>query len=303
MNTESPHLDLEDLLAGVDGQAEGGPARAHLNACPRCHAEAERWQSVAAGVRHLVATAPPPPEAFSVTGARRRPRLALAAAAAAGILVLGGTAYGLTAGLGGPGHQVGRGGLAAGLIAVRGCAGVAQVSGTLERVRGTSLVIDTPSGQVVTVTASASTLVELLTAPLGDVTDGTHVIVIGTSSDGTIAAGRVVTGRVSAAPGTVAVQGTVADASGGGFTVVTADGTRVPVTTSSDTQVIVHNASLSRLQVGKRAAAAGRGGPDGTLAAFGIVQGGFIRTGPVSAHGCSPSAVDMALAADLVPAG
>ena len=118
-----------------------------------------------------------------------------------------------------------------------------------------------------------------------------------------IVADWVIAGRVSALAGTVAVQGTVADANGIGFTVVTADGTRVPVTTSSHTKVLVHFARLSQLQVGKEAAAAGLARPDGTLAAFGIVQSGFIRTGPVSARGCSPAAVDMALTAELIPAG
>jgi hypothetical protein len=309
MNTESPHLDLEELLAEVNGEAEARPARAHLSACPSCQAEAERWRSVADGVRYLIATAPVPREAFPGTGARRRPHPALAAAAAAGILVIGGASYGLTAALGRSGHPADRGSITAGLTAVRGCASLAQVSGTLEQVSRISLVIGTSSGQAVTVTASAPTLVDLLTAPLADITDGTQVIVTGTSSDGTIAADSVVIGsafpwrsaEISVSPGRVAVHGTVADAGSGGFTVVTANGARIPVTTSSDTEVVVHKASLSQLRTGGRTAAIGRAGPGGTLAATAIVQGGYIRTGPVSVHGCSPSSVDAALAAAFGP--
>ena len=47
-------------------------------------------------------------------------------------------------------------------------------------------------------------------------------------------------------PGIVAVHGTVADASTGGFTAVTAAGTKVPVTTSNQTDVGLFDPALSQ---------------------------------------------------------
>jgi hypothetical protein len=53
-------------------------------------------------------------------------------------------------------------------------------------------------------------------------------------------------------PGFVPVKGTVSDARAAGFTVVTSGGTRVPVTTSGGTLVIVPHASLGQLRAGAR---------------------------------------------------
>jgi hypothetical protein len=113
------------------------------------------------------------------------------------------------------------------------------------------------------------------------------------------------------------VRGTVSDASSAGFTLVTSTGTRVPVTTSGDTLVIVPHASLGQLRHGATIFAIGHAGPDGTLSARAIAAvtqlppgappglhapaGAHLHIsvhmhvrGPV--HGCSPSAIVAALA-------
>ena len=124
----------------------------------------------------------------------------------------------------------------------------------------------------------------------------------GPSSDGTIAAAIVTVGPPFSAvnpPGLVAVRGTVADASTAGFTLVTSAGTRVPVTTSGDTLVIVPHASLGQLPAGATIFAFGQAGPDGTLSARAVAAirqlpaGGRLN---VSFRGCSPSSIAAALA-------
>ena len=57
-DTRSPHLDLEDLIADVTGQAVDDRAREHLARCEHCRAEANRWDLVASGVRSLAAATP-----------------------------------------------------------------------------------------------------------------------------------------------------------------------------------------------------------------------------------------------------
>ena len=137
---------------------------------------------------------------------------------------------------------------------------------------GTSLVIKTASGQPVTVTTTASTFMSMSGPLLSDITDGASVDVRGASSDGTIAAAIVTVGQPFSAvnpPRFVPVQGTVSDASTAGFTLVTSSGTRIPVTTSSDTLVVVPHASPGQLRVGTAIFAIGHAGPDGTLSARG----------------------------------
>ena len=92
-------------------------------------------------------------------------------------------------------------------------------------------------------------------ALLGHITDGSSVTVAGPSSDGTIAAFLVIIANPAQQhpqppPGMLVVKGTVSDASTAGFTVVTSGGTRVPVTTSSDTVVSDANASLGQFPAG-----------------------------------------------------
>jgi hypothetical protein len=312
-STRSPHLALEDLITEITGQATDGRPREHLAACEHCRAEANRWNLIADGVRGLAAATP---EAAQPARPRRtgprvlagpRRRTTLAASAAAALVLLGGASYGAAAAL--TGHAPGTartGTTTAALTGVTGCAGLRQADGTLEQVNGSSLVITTASGKPVTVTTTASTMVSMARALLSDITDGTSVIVAGHSSDGTIAAEHVSigslprAGKVQVPPGIVAVRGTVADASTAGFTVVTSGGTRVPVTTSSDTAVDISHASLSRLQAGATTIAIGYPGPDGTLSAIAVLSG---RPGKVEVKGCSPASVDDAITTAVVSGG
>jgi len=326
-DTRSSHLDLGDLIAAVTGQAVDDRAREHLARCELCRAEAARWDLVAGGVRRLVAATPQaaqparPWHTRPRVPAGRRRRTILAAAAAA-LIILGAAGYGasnfvhITFGAAGTGAETV-------LTAVSGCAGLEQAAGTLEQVTGRSLVINTASGQPVTVTTTASTFVSMSGALRSDIRDGAPVMVRGPRSGGTIAAVIVTVGpRFSAvaSPGFVPVKGTVSDASSAGFTVVTSGGTRVRVTTSGDTLVVVPHASLGQLQHGATIFAVGHAGPDGTLSAQAVAAVSQLPPGvpagvhpPAGAHlhisvhahvgghvpGCSPSAI----AAALLPGG
>jgi hypothetical protein len=315
-NTHSPHLGLEDLLAEVNGQAIDHLAREHLATCGDCHAEALRWGTVAGGVRALAAATPEvaQPAWPRRTGlpalAGRKPRAMLAVGAAAVLLLIGGVSYGVTAAFT-TGHATSPAGTkTAALTRVSGCADLKQAAGTLEHVNGTSVVIKTANGQLVTVTTTGSTMVNVSGAPLSDITDGASVIAAGRESGGVIAASSVGIGspfrpfgrhgKVVTPPGIVAVQGTVADASTGGFTVVTPAGTQVQVTISSDTKVDVLHASLSQLQTGAVTIAVGHAGPDGTLAAAAITQPPPQWRGHIEYKGCSPASVDDAITTALI---
>ena len=72
MNTghADAHLDLEDLIAEVTGQAIADRAREHLTRCEHCQLEANRWNLVADGVRDLTAATP---EAAQPARSRRMP--------------------------------------------------------------------------------------------------------------------------------------------------------------------------------------------------------------------------------------
>ena len=114
-DTRSPHLDLEDLIAGAAGQPAGDRAREHLAGCEHCWREATRWNLVADGVRGLAAAAPrtAQPARPRRTGRRvlpdpwRRVLLVVGSAAAALVLLVGiGVATGLVhVHLSGPGTQ------------------------------------------------------------------------------------------------------------------------------------------------------------------------------------------------------
>jgi hypothetical protein len=238
-------------------------------------------------------------------GHQRRPsrrRLVMIAAAAAGVLVIGGASYGLTAGLGGSGRSAGAPGangrpqIGAGLTVVSGCPGLEVTSGTLDGVYGTSLVLTASGGAPVTVTTSGSTMLShQVTGSVSDIADGAQVIVGGTGSGGTITAQNISVAVVPKLPrspaqghrrgfvrfrrggavgqGSSAI-GTVTDVRSGGFTVITAGGVRVPVTTSGSTTVLtLAGVSLSQLKAGDLIVAVGSGGPDGTLAAATVEQG------------------------------
>jgi Domain of unknown function (DUF5666) len=224
--------------------------------------------------------------------------LVAGSAAAALVLLVGvGAVTGLVhVRLSGPGTKTA-------LTAVTGCTQLEQADGTLEQVSGSSLVIRTASGQPVTVTTTATTFVSMSGPLLSDITDGASVMVRGHSSDGTIAAAIVTVGQPFSAvnpPGFVPVQGTVSDASTAGFTLVTSGGTRVPVTTSGGTLVVVPHASPAQLQAGASIFAVGVAGPDGTLSAEGVAAVSQLRSGPhlsVSVKDCSPSSIIEALGA------
>jgi hypothetical protein len=198
----------------------------------------------------------------------------------------------------------------------------------LEQVHGGSLVIKTASGQPVTVTTTPSTFMSMSGPLLSDIRDGESVMVRGHRSGGTIAALIVTVGPpfgVVAPPGFVPVQGTVSDAGSTGFTVVTSSGTRVRVTTSGDTLVVVPHASLGQLQHRATIFAVGHAGPHGTLSARAVAAVSQFPPGmpaPAGAHAsagvhmhisvhvpagarvhCSPSAIVGAIAAAGVPGG
>ena len=304
--TRYPHLDLGDLIAGAAGQPIGDRAREHLAGCEHCQREANRWNLVADGVRDLATAAPEPaqPARPGRTGRRvpagpwRRALLVAGSVAAALVLLIGlGEVTGFVhVHLSGPGSKTA-------LTAVTGCSQIEQVDGTLEQVNGNSLVVRTASGQPVTVTTTATTFMSMSGALLSDITDGASVMVRGSGSDGTIKAAIVTVGQPFSAvnpAGFVPVQGTVADASTAGFTLVTSSGTRIPVTTSGDTLVVVPHASPAQLQAGATIFAVGDAGPDGTLSARAVAAVSQFRSGPhvrVSVRDCSPSSIDEAIGA------
>jgi hypothetical protein len=313
MNTDPadtchPHLDLGDLIAGAAGQPAGDRAREHLASCEHCRREANRWNLVADGVRGLAAAAPDiaPPARPRRTGQRvlpgpwRRGLLVAGSAAAALVLLAGvGAVTGVV-------HvHFGDNGTETVLTAVTGCTQLEQADGTLEQVNGSSLVIKTASGQPVTVTTTATTFVSMSGALLSHITDGASVMVRGSSTGGTIKAAIVTVGQPFSAvnpPGFVPLQGTVSDAGTAGFTLVTSAGTRVPVTTSGNTLVVIPHASPGQLRAGVTIFALGHPGPDGTLSAQAVAAvsqlpaGGHLNVS-VRVKDCSPSSITEALGA------
>jgi hypothetical protein len=193
------------------------------------------------------------------------------------------------------------------LTAVTGCSQLQQADGTLERVTGGRLVIKEASGRLETVTTTGSTFVSLSGAPLTDITDGASVMVRGpgpgSGSGGPVTAVIVTVGPPFSAvnpAGFVPVQGTVTDAGPGGFTLVTASGTRIPVTTTASTLVVIPHARLGQLPAGSAVAALGQPAPDGTLSAqalaavLGTPAGARLS---VSVKDCSPASITEALGA------
>jgi hypothetical protein len=299
-----PHLDVADLIAGAASQPIGDQARSHLASCGFCQREASRWNLVAGAVRDLAATAPPAAQPARPQAANRRRRagpwrralLVAGSVAAALVLLVGGGE------LAGVVHvHVGDGGTETTLTAVTGCSQLKQAAGTLEQTHGSSLIIKTASGQPVTVTTTASTFTSVSGNLLGDITDGASVMVRGHRSGGTIKAAIVTVGQPFSAvdpKGFVPVQGTVADTSTAGFTLVTSGGTRIPVTTSGGTLVVIPHASLGQLRAGAAIFALGHSGPDATLAARAVAVVAQLPAGgriSVSVKDCSPRSIDEAL--------
>jgi hypothetical protein len=305
-DTHSPHLDLADLIADVTGQPLDDEARRHLLGCGHCRAEVDRWALVAGGVRGLAAAAPEvaqpawPPRTRPgiVTGLRRHPRLAASAAAA--IVLLGGAGYWANAALirHAPGPV---------LTAVSGCTTLKEAEGTFEGLDGTSLVIKSPSGQLVTVTTSPSTAVSMSGPLLSDITDGAPVVVRGQTSGGVITAVIVTVGQPLSAlnpPGFVPVQGTVSGVTSAGFTLVTSSGSRIRVTTSGSTLVVVPHAALGQLQDGATIFALGHAGPGHTVVARAVAAVTQLPAGPhLSVHGKARGCEPAVIAAGIVSGG
>lgn len=305
-DTRYPHLDLGDLIARAAGQPVADRAQEHLASCGHCRREANRWNLVADGVRGLAAAAPQTAQPARTRRTRqrvlaapwRRAMLVAGSAAAALVLLVGaGTLTGLVhVHLSGPSTQTA-------LTAVTGCSVLEQADGTLEQVNGSSLVLKTASGQPVTVTTTATTFISMSGPLLNDITDGASVMVRGARQDGAIKAAIVTVGqpfRVVNPSGFVPVQGTVADATTAGFTLVTSSAAQVPVTTSGDTLVIVPHASPGQLQSGTAVFAIGHAGPDGTLSARAVTAVSQLPSGPhigVSTRGCSSRSIEEALSA------
>ena len=310
MNTDptTPHLDLEELIAEVNGQPVADQAREHLASCAHCQLEADRWNLVADAVHGLAADAQEalaPQPARPRNARRRRPvrytLVAVGSAAASLVLLVAiGSAAGIVHVSLGGGSQ-GSGGSQTTLTAVTGCTQLEQASGTLERVNGATMVIKALNGQPVTVTTTAATKVAMSGTQLGgDITDGASVGATGPRTGGTIAAITVLIGDASQQhsqppPGMVHVEGTASGASATGFTIVTSDGARVPVTISGDTLVSLSDASLGQLPVGATVHAIGLAGPDGTLAARGVAA--ILQLPPnaqvhMSVKDCSTSSIN-----------
>ena len=304
-DTRYPHLDVGALIASAAGQPIGDRPRAHLAGCEPCQLEANRWNLVADGVRDLAAAAPESAQpAWPLRNRQRasapwRRGMLVVASVAAAIVLLGG--IGAVTGTVHV-HLSGRGGGKV-LTSVSGCSQLEQANGTLERVDGESLIIRTDSGGQVTVTTTPSTPVSMSGALLSDITDGASVMVRGDRSDGTLQAAIVTVGQPFSAvnpAGFVPLQGTVSEASAAGFTLVTSSGTRVPVTTSGGTLVVVPHASPGQLQAGTSIFALGSGGPDGTLSARAVAAVSQLPHGrhvSVSVKDCSPASVVEALGA------
>ena len=145
----------------------------------------------------------------------------------------------------------------------------------------------------------------------GDITDGASVMVRGSRTGETIKAAIITVGQPFSAvnpPGFVPVQGTVADASTAGFTLMTSSGTRIPVTISGDTLVVIPHASPDQLQTGAAIFALGHAGPNRTLSARAVAAVSQLRSGPhiresVKVKDCSARSIEEALGTISAPPG
>jgi hypothetical protein len=311
-DTRNSHLDLELLIAWAADQPVSEWAREHLGRCEQCQREADRWNLVAEGVRGLAAAAPGTAQPARTRRSRRRrisrpwrhAILVASSAAAALVLFLG---VGELAGFVqvdlnpfGPSTSTDTV-----LAAVTGCPQVEQAEGTLEQVNGSSLVIKAATGQLLTVTTTATTFISMSGPLLGDITDGASVVVRGSGSDGVIKADIVTVGQPFSSvspPGFVMVGGTVSDAGPAGFTLVTAGGTRIPVSTSSLTLVVIPHATPGQLPAGGAIFAVGQAGSDGALAARALAAVYQFQAGPhpsasLRVRDCSTRSIDDALGA------
>lgn len=200
---------------------------------------------------------------------------------------------------------------------VSGCTQLQQADGTLEQVNGDDLVVQTTGGQTVTVATSATTFMSEsgFAGPAGslarEITDGAQVEVRGPRADGAIDAVIVTVGQPFKkvnVPRFVPVDGTVADAGASGFTLVTSSGTRIQVTTSASTLVVVPHARPGQLRAGAAIFAIGSARSNGTMSARAVAAVTQFSSGQAqlsmhtSVKDCSPASVDHAILALAVGA-
>jgi len=237
----------------------------------------------------LAAVSPAAPRA-----GRGLPRWHPAAAAAVTVAVLGGGGLGIASTLS-PGVR-GSGQVMTAALTATSCPSMKLAIGKLTSVSGSTLVLKPVIGPVVRVSTTASTTVTReVTGTLADVRDGMHVIVSGTGSHGKITARRIGVTPSSLAGKAPALNvlarpvrnfqpalalglanGTVADATAGGFTVNEAGGTRVHVSTSRSTTVVtLAKVTVAGLRTGERTVAVGSVTGHNALAASSVEQEGL----------------------------
>ena len=208
--------------------------------------------------------------------------------------VLGGGGLGIAATLS-PGVR-GTGQVMTAALTATSCRSLKLAIGTLTSVSGRTLVIKPVIGPAVRVSTSASTTVTReVKGTLADVRDGMHVIVSGARSDGRITARRIGVTPSSLAAKAPALSvpawpvrrlqpvlalglanGTVADATTGGFTVDEPGGTHVRVSTSSSTTVVtLAKVTVAGLRTGQRTVAVGSVTGHHALAASTVEQADF----------------------------
>ena len=262
-----------------------------------------------------IPAAPRPSAAQIKSRGRAQRRRAMLTTGVAAALLIGGASYWLTAALTPSGTAAAAGptavaGPAVALASVSGCPGIKAAIGTLEQVRGTSLMMKLASGRQVMVTTSAATMTIVQQAPLSAITNGEYAVVTGHRAGAGLAAGTVTLGphtppRNVTPPGIVTAGGTVRDVGAGGFTLVTSRGARVTVTTSSRTGVSFFHPGLAQFRARTFTLAIGRITPGGTLAAAIAAQpqaAGFKLT-RIRYDACTPSALDTAVVTALLTSG
>jgi hypothetical protein len=313
--TGTSHLTLEEMTEHAAGAPADVVTEAHLATCAACRAEVNRWSTVAAGVRHVMASTPPPPSLVNRLPERRRGRLGvvLGAAAAATVLV-GATVAGINALSGGGNGPVASPPVASASLTPTTCPDLKLATGTLETVSGTGFVLRTATGPVTVRTSDGTNFTrtvttDIATAPLpdgvpvivqgsgteqGDEITADHVTVLPESAH--LPKGMVDTGRILARAGTAI--GTVTGVHDGGFAVQTSDGTRIRIITRPTTTTTrLASAPHTDLAKDQFTVAVGIPQTDGTLRAAAVQQnsgtGNVVISvqSPASDPGCDPVAI------------
>jgi len=291
MNSAAAHVSVEELASGSLTTA----AREHLHVCAACRQDAHEWSATRDAVNLMIAELHPPEgmidellayadrESCGDRGGRRptsrllrlgRERWSrLVATVAALLLVAGGVGYGISA----RGGSSGASAIRPALTMMTGCSGLESVTGSLQGIEGTTLLIRVTAGRTVRVSTGPATHTYVQQpGTLTSIVIGDPVIVSGSYSDGSLRAADV--GQLTSAPAASSsadaakvlrqgqALGTVEDLAAGRFTVREPDGTRVAVSTSTATRVVATvPVDPAQLQLGARTAAVGTFGPDGTM--------------------------------------